>query len=147
MSCVTANLALQLQSLLFSRLCKFSLKRILLPTITFLFLFMTTLALSQGSPFPSLVKSNGVNLMLLTFRTIRSDFLWNIHFNHDQLCLKKTHRLLYFFNNSLSNQQIERTFYCKKKKQVSFVGITDKHLYCITKITFGNAKHCTISHN
>jgi hypothetical protein len=43
-----------------------------------------------------------MNFMLLTSRAILSDFLWNIHLNHDQLCIKKTYILLYFFAKQVS---------------------------------------------
>jgi hypothetical protein len=38
-----------------------------------------------------------MSFMLLTSRAILPNFFGNIHLNHDQLCIKKTHILLYFF--------------------------------------------------
>jgi hypothetical protein len=42
-----------------------------------------------------------MNFMLLTSRAILPNFFGNIHLNHDQLCIKKTYTLLYFFAMSI----------------------------------------------
>jgi len=97
MSCVTANLALQLQSLLLGRLGKFSLKWILLPTVPSLFSLMCPLAFRHWSPLSRLVKRDCMGLMLLALWAVSCDLLWNVHLNHYQLCIKKTRMHLYFF--------------------------------------------------
>jgi len=111
MPLITANFAFQLQSLFLRCFRKFPLKRVLLSTVAFLLSAVLAFALCQGSPLSSLVKGNRVSLMLLTFRTVRSNFFRNVHTSRQQLCIKKTHILLYFFNNFLrpSRQCLQKT--------------------------------------
>ena len=98
MTHITANLALQLERLLLRCLGKLSLKRIFLPTIS-PFLPQTVVAFPFGhrSTFPSLIESDRMNLMLFTPGTVRLHFLRNIHFIHDQLCIKEAAHVLILF--------------------------------------------------
>ena len=93
----TADLALQLQSLLFCCFRKLPLERVLLSSITSLFSLVLTLTLGQGSAFASLVESDRMSLVLFTLWTVCFYFLGDVHVRHDQLCIKKRQVLLYFF--------------------------------------------------
>jgi thaumarchaeosortase len=114
-----ADLAFQLQGLLFRCLCKLSLERVLLPTVTPLLSRMLTFTPGKDSPLASLVECDRVSLMLLTLWTIRSYFLGDVHFKHDRLCIKKTTDTLILFRHFL------RRTYCRKfpnnRRRYSFI--------------------------
>src|SRR4030042_7095316 len=97
MSHITADFALQPQSLFLGGLRELPLKRILLPTVPSLLPLMMTLAFCQRPPLPSLVKRDCMSLMLLAFRAVCLDLFGNIHVDHNRLCIKKTTRTLILF--------------------------------------------------
>ena len=101
---VTANLALQAQSLLLRRLRKLTLQRVLLPTITPLLPSVSTLTLRHGTAFSSLVQRNRVILVLLAMRTVSPNFFGSIHGNRIQLSINETHAFLYLFRQSAATQ-------------------------------------------
>ena len=94
-----ADFAFQFKRLLFRRLCKFSLKRILLSTVTPLFAIMMSFSFGKGSPLSRLIERNRVNLMFLAFRTVSCNFLGNIHFQHYLAFHKENMQTLIPFHN------------------------------------------------
>jgi hypothetical protein len=98
MAHVPADFALQFNRLLFGCLGELSLKRIFLPTIPPFFpQTVVAFPFGHGPAFPSLIESDGMNLMLFTPWTVRLHFLRNIHFIHDQLCIKEAAHILILF--------------------------------------------------
>jgi hypothetical protein len=104
----TAGLTLEPQHLLLSNFSKLPLPRKLLPTIPLLLLkFMGSLALSQSSPFPSLIQGNSVSLMRLTLGAVCGDFFWYVHSDH-RLVKYKTAPLItiyLFLERNLNSHQ------------------------------------------
>ena len=97
MSHVTTNFALYPESLLLGSLGKLSLKRIFLSTVAHFLPFVVTFTLSQSSAFSGLVQANRMILMNLTLRTVRPDFLRNVHVNSLLAFLKENKHALILF--------------------------------------------------
>ena len=92
-----ADLALQPQRLLLRGFGELFLEGVFLSSVAFFFAFMVAFAFCHGSAFACFVQGDGVCLVNFTLRTVCCDFFRNVHFFHDQLCIKKTCAFLYFF--------------------------------------------------
>lgn len=110
MSCISTDFALQPQGLLLCSLRELPLERVLLATISFLLSIMMAFSLGQGSSLPSLVKGDRVVFVLLAFRAVGPDFLWDIHSAHSRLRIKKTLVILILFHHRTATQILLRQY-------------------------------------